>query len=203
MAFIDLTAAYDTVNHRKLLRKLYHLTGDYKLTMVIGSFLPNRRFYVSLNGRNNKWRVQKNGLPQGSVLSPILYNIYTNNQPVPDNTRLFIYADDTAVAAQESSFNETSRKLADALRELARYYDANQLKPNPSNIQVCAFHLRNRDSGVELEVIWRGSRLQHCPTPRYLGVTLDRTLSFKQHCLNTKVKVCSRNNIIRKLTSYT
>lgn len=97
----------------------------------------------------------------------------------------------------------TSRKLADALRELARYYDANQLKPNPSNIQLCAFHLRNRDSGVELDVIWRESRLQHCPTPRYLGVTLDRTLSFKQHCLNTKVKVCSRNNIIRKLTSYT
>ncbi|KAK9702123.1 hypothetical protein QE152_g30136, partial [Popillia japonica] len=47
---------------------------------------------------------------------------------------------------------------------------------------------------------WRGERLEHCTTPRYLGVTLDRTLSFRQHCINTKGKVSARNNILRKLT---
>jgi hypothetical protein len=138
-----------------------------------------------------------------SVLSPILYNIYTNDQPIPNDTRLFMYADDTAVAVQGSTFQEISQKLSNSLEVLAIYYDNNYLKPNPSKTQVCAFHLCSREAGVELDVTWRGDRLEHCKTPKYLGVTLDRTLSFKQHCLNTKAKVSTRNNIIRKLTNYT
>ncbi|KAK9687031.1 hypothetical protein QE152_g36758 [Popillia japonica] len=72
--------------------------------------------------------------------------------------------------------------------------------PNPSKTQVCAFHLKNKDARRELEIHLRGERLEHCMTPRYLGVTLDRTLSFRQHCINTKGKVSARNNILRKLT---
>lgn len=201
VTFIDLTAAYDTVNHRRLLRKLYDMTKDYRLTSVIGLFLQNRRFYVSLQNKNSRWRVQKNGLPQGSVLSPVLYNVYTNDQPIPENIRQFIYADDTAVAAQGTEFTEVEEKLEVALEELATYYQNNYLKPNPSKTQVCAFHLKNAEARRELEINWRGERLEHCPTPRYLGVTLDRTLSFRQHCINTKGKVSARNNILRKLTS--
>ena len=71
VAFIDLTATYDTINHRILLCKINSLIGDNRLTRVIGSLLQNRRFYVTLNEKNSRWRLQKNGLPQGSILSPI------------------------------------------------------------------------------------------------------------------------------------
>ena len=203
VVLIDLTAAFDTVNHRKLLRKVYDETKDYRLTMLIGNMLQNRRFYVSLQGRSSRWRVQKNGLPQGSVLSPALYNVYTNDQPTPGYIRQFIFADDTAMAAQGSSFREVEEKLTNALEEVSQYYDSNHLKPNPGKTQVSAFHLKNREARRELDVTWRGSKLQHCRTPRYLGVTLDRTLTFKQHCLNTRSKVCARNSIVRKLTNKT
>lgn len=201
VAFVDLTAAYDTVNHRRLLGKVYSITKDYQLTSMIGTFLHNRRFFVSLQGKKSRWRNQRNGLPQGSVLAPALYNIYTNDQPLPNATRQYIYADDTAVAAQGRSFEEVEQKLTMTLNELSQYYDANHLKPNPAKTQVCAFHLNNREAGRELNVRWRGDRLQHCPTPKYLGVILDRTLTFKAHCIATRGKVSARNNIIRKLTS--
>ncbi|KAK9703440.1 hypothetical protein QE152_g29336 [Popillia japonica] len=96
------------------------------------------------------------------------------------------------VAAQGTDFTE----LEAALEELATYYQKNHLKPNPSKTQVCAFHLKTKDARRELEIHWRGERLEHCTTPRYLGVTLDRTLSFRQHCTNTS----ARNNILRKLS---
>ena len=80
-AFVDIffSTAYDTVNHRFLIEKLYNITQASALCRVIQNLLSNRRFYVELNNERSRWRLQKNGLPQGSVLSLILFNIYTND----------------------------------------------------------------------------------------------------------------------------
>ena len=80
--FVDLSAAYDTVNHRRLLSKVLEMTGDVQLTDLIRTMLENRRFYVVLNGKKSRWRRQRNGLPQGSVLAPMLFNIYLRRRLV-------------------------------------------------------------------------------------------------------------------------
>ena len=89
-AFVNMSVAYDTVNHRILIQRLYNITQDSQLCRVLQNMLPNRRFYVELNNECSRWRIQKNDLPQGSVLSPILFNIYTNDQPLHYGTRSFI-----------------------------------------------------------------------------------------------------------------
>ena len=124
-AFVDLSAAYDTVNHRLLIHKLYNTTLDSQLCRVIQNLLSDRRFYVELNNERSIWRIQKNGLPQGSVLSPTLLNIYTNDQPILDGTRRFIYADDLCVTAQYHTFQEVEQQIEEALEELTRYYKSN------------------------------------------------------------------------------
>ena len=125
-AFVDLSAAYDTVNHRILIQKLYcNTTQDSQLCRVFENMLSNRRFYVELNNERSRWRKQKNGLLQGSVLSPILFNIYTNDQPIHDGMRNFIYADDLCVTAQYSSITEVETTIGDALEELTHYYRSN------------------------------------------------------------------------------
>ena len=108
-AFVDLSAAYDTVNHRLLIQKLYNTTLDSQLCRVIQKLLSDRRFYVEMNNERIRWRIQKNGLPQGSVLSPTLFNTYTNDQPILDGTRSFIYADDLCVTAQYPTFQVWER----------------------------------------------------------------------------------------------
>ena len=75
-AFVDLSSVYDTVNHRLLIQKIFNITQDSTLCRVIQNLLSNRRFYVELNNERSRWRLQKNGLPQG-VFSPRLFSTYT------------------------------------------------------------------------------------------------------------------------------
>ena len=106
-------------------------TQDSPLCRVIQNMLSSRRFYVELNNERSTWRKQKNGLPQGSVLSPILFNFYTNDQPLHNGTRSFIYADDMCVPAQQPSFVEVETTIEELLSELTQYYRSNNLRANP------------------------------------------------------------------------
>ena len=91
--------------------------------------------------------------------------------------------------------------LANALQQLNKYYEINNLRANPSDIHVCAFHLKNRYANKKLNIPWNGEQLQRCTHPVYLGVTLHRSLTFKGHVNKTRAKVSTRNNILRKLTT--
>ena len=162
--FVDLSAAYDTVNHRRLLSKVLEMTGDVHLTDLIRTLLESRRFFVLLNGKKSRWRRQRNGLPQGSVLAPMLFNICTNDQAVHADTRSFIYADELCIASQGNDFNDIEASLTSALNTMTTYYDSNQLRANPSKTQVCAFHIRNREAKRELNVVWSGSSVVECRT---------------------------------------
>lgn len=77
VVFVDLSAAYDTVNHSRLLSKILETTKDTCLTELVESMLENRHFFVELGGKRSRWRRLKNGLQQGSVLAPLLFNIYS------------------------------------------------------------------------------------------------------------------------------
>ena len=155
-AFEDLSAAYDTVNHRILIQKLYNTTQDSQLC----------------------------SLSEHAVQQKIL-----------------LYADDLCITAQYSSFTEVETTIGDAQEELTQYYRSNSLRANPDKTQVTAFHLRNKEANRSLKVEWNMTKLENTPHPKYLGVTLDRTLSYKEHIHNTKMKVATRNNILRKLST--
>ena len=193
--FVDLSAAYDTISHKRLLNKIYRMTSDIKFTDLIGNMLSNRRYFVELNGQKSRWRNQKNGLPQGSVISPVLFNIYTNDQPIHKDTRSFIYADDLCIATQDASFEKTESTLSAALDSIGDYYEKNHLT------QTCVFHLRNINANRQLNISWCGKKLEHTPYPIYLGVTLDRTLSYSTHITKVKAKTAARNNVLVKLAN--
>ncbi|KAJ8333798.1 hypothetical protein SKAU_G00411170 [Synaphobranchus kaupii] len=171
--FVDLSATYDTVNHRRLLCKILEITKDTHLTELMENMLQNQRFFVELGGKCSGWRKQKNGLPQ----------------------------DDLCITAQATDFISIEEMLTEALSGLTTYYEENHLHANPSKTQICAFHLRSKVAKCQLNISWSGIPLTHSEHPVYLGVTLDRCLTFKTHVEKTKEKVSTCNNILRKLTN--
>ena len=186
------------MNHRLLIQKIYNITQDSALCRVIQNLLSNRRFYVELNNDGDYRRM---AYPK-VVFSPLsFFNIYTNDQPIHDGTRSFIYADDLCITAQFPTFTEVEDTIEDALSELTQYYRNNSLRANPDKTQVTAFHLRNREVKRSLNNAWNGVDLENTAYPKYLDVTLDRTLNYKQHILNTKMKVATRNNLLKKLAN--
>ena len=95
--FVDLTAAYDTVWHRGLTCKLLRLLPDKNMVQMIMELVRNRSFTFSTGDSKQSWlRRLRNGLPQGSVLAPLLFNIYTYDLPFMTSQK-YAYADDLAL----------------------------------------------------------------------------------------------------------
>ena len=175
------------------------LTDDVPLTKFIRTMLSNRRIKVELNGKQSRWRNQRNGLPQGSVLSPLLFNVYTNDQPLLVAPNSFIYADDLCLTTQQKTFEQVETTLASGLNELGAYYKENHLRPNPAKTQLTAFHLKNRHADRKLNVIWIGTKLDDTHSPVYLGITLDRSLTYRNNCMKTRAKLSSRNHELGRI----
>ena len=141
----------------------------------------------------------KKWLTPGSVLAPLLFNIYTNDQPLPESTQRFLYVDDLCITVQNKSFEMVEQHFRKALPILTLYYQNNRLKSNPAKTQSCLFHLPNHHATRKMNIIWNRTPISLDKYPVYLGVTMDRTLSFKEHTRKLKAKIQSRNTLLSKL----
>ena len=111
VVFLDLTAAHDTVWHRGLHLKLLRTIPDRYMVGFIMEMLSNRSFVVhTSDGQRSRLRKMKNGVPQGSVLSPMLFNIYISDPP-ETTSRKYGYVDDLAILLRDPSWNTMEEGL--------------------------------------------------------------------------------------------
>ncbi|UYV76074.1 hypothetical protein LAZ67_13002415 [Cordylochernes scorpioides] len=174
-------------------------------TLITGLLEPNpelRKITVHLNNKKSRPRTLNNGLPQGSVLAPLLFNVYTADIPAT-NSQKFLYADDIALLHQEQSFSTLEQILNEDLKKLENFFSKWHLIPNPSKTVSSVFHLNNHKANRPLKLTFCNKPLSHDPCPKYLGVTLDRSLTFRQHLEKTRDKLKTRNNIMTRLAGTT
>ena len=197
--FVDLTAAYYNVWHRGLTCKLLSFFQDKYMVRMIMELVRNRRFTLSTcDSKQSRLRRLKNGVPQGSVLAPILFNIYTYDVPSMIS-RKFAYADDLALLHSSGNWKDLEGTLSQDMSTLSWYLQTLRLKLSHTKTVTAAFHLNNREAKRELKVYNNGRLLPFCPTSTYFGVKLDRSLTFRHHLVALRKKLSSRVTLLRRL----
>lgn len=219
MALLDVEKAFDNVWHDGLVYKLVSLNVPTYLIKIIQNYLSQRHFKVSLNGKNSKEFPIPAGVPQGSLLGPILYNIYTSDIPrLPDGSGIFLFADDTAITVKGRTPNELKNKLQRSLDVFVNYAKSWKIKINESKTQAIMFLHRQSPKlipSANCKVEIAGAKIDWSPEVLYLGVIYDAKLLFRSHvdktinkcqtlvkCLYPLINRRSRLSTRNKLTVY-
>ena len=162
------------------------------------ALISQRNFRVFLGNQVSRKRILRNGLPQGSVLAPSFFNVYMSDLP-PTESLKFGYADDWTLATQSKTFSHLESTLSRDIGHLDEYFDYWKLCLNAKKTVATCFHLNNKQAARKLKVTLAGEVLVHDFAPKYLGVTLDQSLTYRKHTENVCDKVKWRCNIISKL----
>ena len=165
VVLVDLTAAYDTVWHHGLILKLLQTIPDRHLVRFLSTIISNRSFILKTSdGQVSRMRRLKNGVPQGSVLAPTLFNIYLSDLPSTSSSK-YAYADDLALLYSDRSWSMVENVLSSDMDILATYLRMWRLKLSTAKTTSTPFTLNTKEAHRQLSVKLDGSTLPCNPTP--------------------------------------
>ena len=196
LSTIDFSKAFDSVWHPALFHKLISAGLSPCFVRWTQSFLSDRR--ASVVYQNHKSRSFR-GVSQGSVLGPVLFSLFINDLPasLPSSVSCSLYADDLAIWSSSLSVPTAVEATHGALFRLERWSEYWCVPLNSSKCEASFFSVDPHQANLQPNLLLLGSRLHFNPTPTFLGVTFDRTLSFSKHVSSLKVKFFPRLKALR------
>ena len=201
--FVDLRKAFDTVDHQILLQKLKHYGIRGTALNLLSSYLSNRYQFVTVNGVSSKKALVKHGVPQGSVLGPLLFLIYIND--LHHAIRYSIvhhFADDTNLINFSKSFKRLNIQMNKDLWHLWVWLNANKISLHAAKTEYVIFKSPNREIDHDFKLKIGGKRIFPSNHLKYLGVLIDANLSFQPQINAIAVKLKRANGILAKLRHY-
>ena len=201
--FIDLRKAFDTVNHEILLTKLEHYGIRGNMLHWFKSYLSNRKQYVSVNGKSSLPLDISYGVPQGSVLSPLLFLLYINDLPNTSNVlNFYLFTDDTNIYYESNSLQELEKTINKELNKLYLWLNINRLSLNIDKTNYLIFHPYNKPMKKHITIKINKKAINEKVYIKYLGVLIDSTLSWKHQISNISKKISQAIGIMYKLRHF-
>lgn len=180
--YADLSKAFDKVNHQLLLNKLSSFGFGGPLLLWLSSYLNNRPSCVVVKGYTSDVYIASSGVPQGSILGPLLFNIFINDvTSIIQNSKCFIFADDIKIAKPIMCIND-AKALQDDIDRLSAWCKQNGMLLNAEKCSIVNFTRNHNTFTVPYHI--NGIYLNAVQSQRDLGVTFDNKLTFKEHIDN-------------------
>ncbi len=205
MILIDLQKAFDTIDHEILFEKMVYLQFNHKTISWFKSYLTNRTFKVFINEVFSNPGNLLCGVPQGSILGPLLFLLYINDMPQSVTSDLFLYADDSCLVYQHKDVTEIEKQLNNDFKNLCDWFVDNKLSIHfgEDKTKSILFTTKNKVKNVDkLNIIYKDIKIKQYSKVTYLGCSLDETLKGESMALYVIKKVNSKLNFLYRKNRY-
>ena len=200
--FLDLSKAFDTVDHKILLDKLQYYGVRGTQLNWFSNYLSDRQQFTTFNNVTSCYKNIKCGVPQGSILGPLLFLIYLNDIAlISENVFTINFADDTSVFIKGNNLHEMSMKMNDNLRQITEWLQTNKLSLNIKKSNFMIFKPK-RTCNTPVDIVMNNQRIEQVHSTKFLGVVLDCNLSWKNHIDYISKKVAKGIGVLSKCSKY-
>ena len=193
----DLSKAFDCLNHNLLLAKMAAYGFDENALLFIKDYLTNREQRTKVNGSFSSWLKVKQGVPQGSILGPLLFNIFINDMFFfLKDTKIANYADDSTLYATNVTTESLLKKLECETSTILDWFRLNEMKPNHDK---CHLIVCNHDN---LSVKLGEEEIKSINSVKLLGITIDKDLNFSSHVSELIKKGNQKLHALARISNY-
>ena len=201
MVDLDFSAAFDRVNHKALIFKLRQLGVGGPFLSILTEFLSNRLQRVVVDGQFNDYRNVISGVPQGSVLGPLLFILYTHDMWFGLENMLVSYADDATLLAHIPSPNmisDVTESLNRHLSKISTWCDLWGMRLNPNKTQSMVVSRSRTVFPLHPDLLVGSTSLNPCEFFKILGVMFDSKFTFERHICSISSLVAQKIGLLRK-----
>ena len=201
LIFIDLSKAFDSLPHRLLLSKLYSYGVSLNACELLHSYMCERKQRVKMGANRSDWAAVNKGVPQGSILGPLLFNIFINDLLyIIDKCWLYNYADDNTIGKSNKNMNVLQLNLEEGANQALQWFDENGLATNTSKFH--ALSMTCKEGEQELKICLSGVEIPTEDSVKTLGIYLDKRLKFDKHVSIVCQKASRQINAMSRISKY-
>jgi hypothetical protein len=195
--FIDLRKAFDTIDHELLIKKMEYFGIRGVVNNWLSSYLSNRKQYVQINNSSSNLLDMVCGVPQGSVLGPILFIMYINDIcNVSSILKMILFADDTNLFKSGYNINSLCTEMSQELSKLNTWFSVNKLSLNVSKTNFILFAGKKCINDININI--NNENIERVYSTKFLGVLIDSKLTWKEHIRMVKGKLLKCVGILYK-----
>ena len=204
--FLDFSKAFDVVNHSLLLKKLSIYLPNSNCINFFKSYLTERCQYVYTNCEKSETKLISSGVPQGSILGPLLFCLYINDLPLKTNdgtTTNDMFADDSSLYTSDKQLSVVQSNLQMCLNNVLTWCKNNHMILNPlkSKCMIIATRQRNLND-AELSIYICNNKIEQVSSHKVLGIVVDSELKWLPHLETIRKKLARNLYLLSQLKNY-